>query len=218
MPSALNASIVQGIVAAATWEYNYALQYDNRRGLKANVGFLFNDSAAALATAIPGTLTAGATANRQNRQAVKQSSVDPIRFALFSGHDTGPLGPMMSAFGVLNEEWPTYASMIVLEAWATDATSAATAAAGSSSTQLDSDDSTSGAYVRVLFQGRVLPVPGCNATAEGLCPLADYLNFTAAWYPTEADCSTGSTSSSSSSSDFRSHRGRFPFRVPRATE
>lgn len=206
---------MQGIVAAATWEYKYALQYDNRRGLKANVGFLFNDSAATLATAFPEALVAGATANRQSHRAAKQSSRDPIRFALFSGHDTGPLGPMMSAFGVLNEEWPTYASMIVLEAWAPDADSAA--AAGSRSTQRHGDDPANGAYVRVLFQGRVLPVPGCNITEEGLCPLADYLNFTAAWYPTEADCSTGSTSSSSSS-DARRHRSRFPFRVPRATE
>ena len=213
MPSGLNASIAQGIVAAATWEYNYALQYDHGRGLKANVGFLLNDSAAALATAIPEAQTIDAHSHGTS-EAVKQRSVDPIRFALFSGHDTGPLGPLLSAFGVLNEEWPAYASMIVLEAWAPDTFSAGSSSSSSSSAQRNGDDPTSGAYVRVLFQGRVLPVPGCNATSEGLCPLANYLNFTAAWYPTEADCSTGSSFSTVD----RRRRGRFPFRVPRATE
>lgn len=188
VPSALNASLVKQIIAAATWEYNYALQYDSRRGLKANVGFLLADSVATLETALA-----------TGKNDVDSSS---IQFALYSGHDTGPIGPLMSAFGVLQDEWPAYASLIVLEAWAPSDV------AEKSRAEL----ATSNSFVRVLFQGGVLPVPGCNnATNDGLCPLAEFLAFAADFMPTEAECAVDSASSSA-------RRRRASPRVPRSTE
>lgn len=44
-----------------------------------------------------------------------QGSPAATPFRLYSGHDTGPIIPFLSAFGVWDGVWPTYASMITLE-------------------------------------------------------------------------------------------------------
>ena len=217
MPLALNASVVRALVAAAAWEYEYALTYNQSRGLKANVGFLLSDAATTLATALPVAL-APATAATAGSGDVAVPAGQPIRFALFSGHDTGPVGPLLAAFGALQNEWPAYASLVVLEAWAPPPSADSNPLTSTARTP-SAHYADSGAFVRVLFQGRVLPVPGCNATeAEGLCPLADFLNFVAAWSPTEAECAPLASSAASAATPSAASRRRLSPRVPRATE
>mmetsp|Transcript_29225 Transcript_29225/g.63422 ORF Transcript_29225/g.63422 Transcript_29225/m.63422 type:complete len:533 (-) Transcript_29225:396-1994(-) len=69
---------------------------------------------------------AGATASfaedlySQAKLAAAGNSSTP-KFLLWSGHDTGPMEPMYATFDLRAEApyWPTFASMLVLELWAT---------------------------------------------------------------------------------------------------
>jgi len=48
--------------------------------------------------------------------------VEPKKFLLYSGHDTGPMLPLYAAFDLRPEApyWPSFASMLVLELWDTE--------------------------------------------------------------------------------------------------
>jgi hypothetical protein len=209
---------VRALVAAAAWEYEYALTYNQSRGLKANVGFLLSDAATTLATALPVALAPATAAPAGSGGDVAVPAGQPVRFALFSGHDTGPVGPLLAAFGALQNEWPAYASLVVLEAWAPPSSADSNFFTSTARTP-SAHSADSGAFVRALFQGRVLPVPGCNATEpEGLCPLADFLKFVAAWAPTEAECAPLAPSAASAATPSAASRRRLSTRVPRATE
>lgn len=68
-----------------------------------------------------------------------------LKFHLFSGHDTGPIFPLLFAFGVYDNAWPPYASRISMELWETSA----------------------GWAVRMEYNGKV--VYPCGTTNGGLC-------------------------------------------------
>lgn len=50
-----------------------------------------------------------------------EGGVEPKKFLLYSGHDTGPMLPLYAAFDLHPEApyWPSFASMLVLELWDT---------------------------------------------------------------------------------------------------
>ncbi|XP_032225505.1 2-phosphoxylose phosphatase 1 isoform X2 [Nematostella vectensis] len=92
----------------------------------------------------------------------------PIKFALYSGHDSS-ITPALIALGIFNGKWIPYASRLVFELWR-DKT-------------VDSDKtSLKGWYVRVLFNGEAVTERAsfCKGEVFGsyeLCPLEVFVNW-----------------------------------------
>lgn len=138
----------------------------------------------------------------------------PLRFVLFSGHDTGPVGPLLQALGLFPwadptqaDSWPAYASLLALEAWAPPSAVGPSSGPSGDADASDADPtdlSGDGAFVRLVFQGSPVALPGCALTADGLCPLGTFLDFAAALVPTEEDCAGGAPAAG----DRRAQRGR----------
>ena len=104
---------------------------------------------------------------------------DGKKFVLISGHDTGPINPVLGALDVMPSdpyEPPPFAAMIVMELLERSA------GAGG------------GLFVRVMYQGEVMRVPWagvCGATAPGgdwLCEYEGFAKRVAAMVPTAAEC------------------------------
>lgn len=50
-------------------------------------------------------------------------------------------------------------------------------------------NASSGAYfVRMVYRDQPVPVPGCPAAADNLCPFATFMAVTANMVPTDTDC------------------------------
>jgi len=74
-------------------------------------------------------------------QGLQQDPKPKLKFSLYSGHDTGPILPLLHAFGVPPTEWPAYASTISLELYQGEV----------------------GVYaVRVLYNGTPQKLPACG--------------------------------------------------------
>jgi hypothetical protein len=101
----------------------------------------------------------------QLREAVKGTS--PVKLALYSGHDTGPIMPVLFAFGVEDGQWAPYASTIVFEL-------------------LEAPGAHSNEHaVRMLYNGKALHIPGCGGV---ICPWVSFEAIAAAVVPTELEC------------------------------
>ena len=87
-----------------------------------------------------------------------------IRIAYFSGHDT-TLYPLLPIFGFSTEDWPPYASMIMIEF------------VGDSLDQLK---------VRVSYNGSVARLPFCEN--KEFCELDTYLNHMKSFIPSASMC------------------------------
>ena len=115
------------------------LMFNNPEVIKFGIGPLLHDILASMTSAA--------------RQ-VARGSLPETRIALYSGHDTGPMMPMLGALGIFNEpyQFTPYASMLILEL-------------------LQHKDGR--IYVRVIYNGQVQRVPfdGC-AEVDGnyVCP------------------------------------------------
>ena len=111
-------------------------------------------------------------------QAAADGDKGAKKFVLVSGHDTGPINPVLGALGVLPSdpyEPPPFAAMIVLEL-------------------LQAESTGRTLYVRVMYNGNVVQVPWkgvCGPVGPGGDWLCDWLGFSkrvAAMVPTEAEC------------------------------
>lgn len=99
---------------------------------------------------------------KQLRQAVKGTSKQ--KFLLFSGHDTGPILPLLHAFRVTDGTWPPYASSIAIELY---------------------EDSHGKHVVRMVYNGKALTIPGCGST---LCPWKRFEAIAEKVTPTDEEC------------------------------
>jgi hypothetical protein len=97
------------------------------------------------------------------REAVKGAATE--KFLLFSGHDTGPILPMLHAFGVADGHWPPYASSITIE--------------------LYESSSKKQHVVRFVYNGKALTIPGCGST---LCPWKKFEAIAAKVTPAAGEC------------------------------
>lgn len=92
------------------------------------------------------------------------------RFVLYSGHDLGPMMPLLASFKVWDAIWTPYASLIAWELLR---------------------GRRDGEYaLRFIYNGRVLRIPGCNSS---VCALNDFLSVAKNLIPTEEDCAVGDT-------------------------
>ena len=87
------------------------------------------------------------------------------RLSIYSGHDS-TLISLLAVMGAYKGQWPPVASTVVLESW-WNGESAATGK--------------SGAFIRVIFNGELVMLPGCEAQLPaaqgGLIPLEDFRRF-----------------------------------------
>merc|ERR1711959_8688 len=101
---------------------------------------------------------------KQLRAAVKGTAATP-KFSLFSGHDTGPILPLLHAFGVSDGTWPPYACSIAIE--------------------LYESPSNHQHVVRFVYNGKALTIPGCGSP---LCPWKKFEAIAAKVTPAEGEC------------------------------
>lgn len=103
------------------------------------------------------------------------------RFVLHSGHDTGPMGPLLGALGVAPSEFPRFGDLVAIELYRTGtAASRAPLATGGGHGQHS---------VRLVHNGEVVTrrVPGCPSDAD-LCPFESFRAIAAALTPTPREC------------------------------
>jgi lysophosphatidic acid phosphatase type 6 len=89
----------------------------------------------------------------------------PVKLALYSGHDTGPILPMLHALKVFDGQWPPYASTIIFEVYQSKKT-------GKHS-------------IRMVYNGKTLTIPGCGNT---MCPWDKFLEAAQKSIPSDKDC------------------------------
>ena len=128
------------------------------------------------------------------------------KFVLLSGHDTGPMAPVLAALRIGGAEFPRFADLIAIElhrqapaparrqaptgytgaASGMEAGAASGMEAGAASAM--EAGAASGLSVRIVHNGQVVTplVPGCPS-AE-LCPFADFHAAAAALVPTPREC------------------------------
>ncbi|OQR85032.1 hypothetical protein ACHHYP_12430 [Achlya hypogyna] len=87
----------------------------------------------------------------------RMTDVAGPRFVLYSGHDDTVM-PLLAAIGGSKwlHDWPPYAAFIAFE--------------------LYTESATGERFVRIIYQGRPLTLPGCNS--DDLCPLSLFLKWT----------------------------------------
>jgi len=95
------------------------------------------------------------------------------KFVLFSGHDNGPILPVLHALGVADGKWPPYGATIALELYERDGE------------KQHSDGEKQQHMVRMVYNGQVLTIPGCGGP---LCAWGDFQALVAKVVPSEHDC------------------------------
>lgn len=94
----------------------------------------------------------------------------PQKLDLYSGHDTGPILPLLHAFNVSDGRWPPYASTIVFELY---------------ESAKDDKAAKKENMVRMVYNGKILRIPGCDSA---LCPWSKFESIAAAVVPSKKDC------------------------------
>eukprot|EP01138_Halocafeteria_seosinensis_P005138 gb/GECG01005253.1/.p1 GENE.gb/GECG01005253.1/~~gb/GECG01005253.1/.p1 ORF type:complete len:487 (+),score=31.96 gb/GECG01005253.1/:1-1461(+) len=161
IPSVINDTIFNDIVNENTWERDYIYNYPGAG--KTIVGLLVGDAVANIHELINGSRSR--------------------RFALFSGHDTGPMMPLLAAFDVWDGAWTPYASLISWELYS----------------KTGSPRQSTGDYaLRFVYNGKTMKVPGCSSD---ICALDEFLTVAEDLIPTPKECglseSTGDMQTSS---------------------
>jgi len=132
-PTGITQDMADQVWEATNWEWNFQLQ--NKEMIKLWIGYFVGEL----------------VSNIQAKIALK-SGFSP-KYLMYSGHDT-TLGPLLTAFGVYDGNWPPYASHIELELW--------------------SDSPQTNYFVQVKYQGRGLQMPGCDNI---MCPIKQFLQL-----------------------------------------
>ena len=115
-------------------------------------------------------------------QVATQAKPGTPAFVLYSGHDTGPMGPVLAALKIggspkFNWQFPHFGDLISFELHRLGAAQGQGAGAGA------------GYAVRVVHDGEVVTelVDGCPA-GEQLCPYSTFHKAAAALVPTPEEC------------------------------
>lgn len=148
MPAGVTPDLFSRVIAEVTWQNSYLYSWGNVTRLTG--GFLLQDVMAEV-----GAVTAGSPSARL--------------MVLYSGHDDGPMFPVLSALGVFPADWVPYAALMSIELYALGAP------AGGRSPWA----------VRVVYDGAVMQLPGCGTS---LCDLRELAAVVAKVNPTRSEC------------------------------
>ena len=123
------------------------------------------------------------------RAAVRGTPQTP-RFVLLSGHDTGPMAPVLAALRIGGREFPRFGDLIAIELHRRhgQVEEGEAVGRGGDSKAVGQADST---MVRVVHNGEVVTrhIPGCPDTA--LCPFGAFYATAILLVPTPAECGRG---------------------------
>ena len=110
------------------------------------------------------------------RAAVRGTPQTP-RFVLLSGHDTGPMAPVLAALRIGGHEFPRFGDLIAIELHRRHGQVEAVGVGQADSTM-----------VRVVHNGDVVTrhIPGCPDAA--LCPFGTFYATATSLVPTPAEC------------------------------
>jgi hypothetical protein len=145
LPAGLTADLMNAVETEISWQYNYLMEYKTYARLGA--GPLLGEVAAAL-------------------QARLNGDEGAYKFLLYSGHDTGPIMPVLAALGVYDGIWAPYASLISFEVW--------------------QHDSTGDVSVRVVYNGDEMRLPACGGAV--MCPVDKFVTLLQSLVPAAAEC------------------------------
>jgi len=147
IPSSFTATLQQQAVDEATWK-NYAVMGDPLvRKLMAGPLLQQVVQAADLALSKPS---------------------EAHDFVLYSGHDTGPLMPMLAALDIGDGLWSRFAALLAIELYE----------------QAPTD---SGTAIRIVYNGEVQHISGCSDSA-GLCDWKAFRSIAMALVPSTTEC------------------------------
>ncbi len=120
-------------------------------------------------------------------EAAARGDVDSPRFVLLSGHDTGPMAPLIAALRLGGTEWPRFADLLSIELHRYPAETPESVETAARAERRQGAAGT-GYAVRVVHNGKVVTghVPGCPAA--DLCPFDVFHAAAASIVPTPEDC------------------------------
>lgn len=144
IPEGMTEELFQDAVDHAEWQYAYPAQYNNQIWSKYALGHITRDI-------------------RTRMQAKIDDAADAFKFVIYSGHDT-TIMPFLSALGVWDGEWASYASIVTMELW-----------------EAENGDH----YTRMAYNGKELILPGCD---EAFCKSDAFMDATA-FAVEDMDCS-----------------------------
>lgn len=97
------------------------------------------------------------------------------KFTIFSAHDT-TIAYLLCALQSGNYEWPPYAANFILELWSRDQ---------DNQTDQRYQRRQKGAFIRILYNGKLIRLSWCNDAEDGLCSLEAFLQFVYRLVPTK---------------------------------
>ena len=115
LPNGFTQSLYDKICGDAAWYINYYNRFPNRvNATKSQIGPLVELVTKRLSETVE--LLKKVIKNKYNRLPNNDDSAQKyVKFYLYSGHDTGPISPLLGAFGYKLSKWTPYASLISLE-------------------------------------------------------------------------------------------------------
>lgn len=150
----MNETIFNNTLAHVEWQYAYLNRYNDSQWAKLAMG----NTAWHVRTNLLNALYNSTSSAKSNT---------PLKMALFSGHDT-TIQPFLAA--VLRENWdgrwPAYASMVTIELYRTIESETTPAA-----------DPVDNYLFRIVYNAKVMTVPGCPDTLCTARLLVDALSF-----------------------------------------
>ena len=111
------------------------------------------------------------------------------RFVLLSGHDSGPMAPVLAALRIGGREFPRFGDLIAIELHRRHGPVSGPVEEGGAVPRAGDDGRAAGQMmVRVVHNGEVVTrhIPGCPDTA--LCPFDTFYAAATALVPTPAEC------------------------------
>ena len=115
----------------------------------------------------------------QNEKENENDNEKAVKMAIWSGHDTGPMSPVIGALGVGGSEFPRFNDLLAIELYSSTSTTSTSSA---------------GAMVRVVHNGEVVTdlVPGCSDSVDsvhdGLCSWVHFHQTVMNMVPTPSEC------------------------------
>jgi acid phosphatase len=155
--------LAQWVFEQGSWEYDYVLNRSPLAKQLAQVGI--GGFMSTIRDVIVATISGNSSA----------SSIGTPQFAYYSGHDT-TIGAVLGFLNVTGIMWPPYASTMQFELWQANSSEA------QAQPSAPSTPNTSQYFVRVIYNGAVLPMYAANCCND-LCPVDDFLTYVNSMIP-----------------------------------
>lgn len=152
MPAQYTQTLYEEVLSDVSWYYNYSNFYPDR----------INASRYSIGPLLKITMDVFDQYISTNSSSL---------FYLYSGHDTGPMMPMLGALNQYVEAWVPYASLITLE--------------------LFQNKSSKEYFILASYNGNILQLPqpcDCDTNEYSMCSWDKFVNYMTPMIPTDSEC------------------------------